>query len=145
DTPVLPKSKSLPTRVSVHLDYDTLADRIGRPMPAHGGMNYVSVWDGEPEPLPPLVEVPESKNLGGGFVSRGVFTGPIHPDLIRHLACDAQIIPVVFNSEKVVLNQGRDVRDATAGQRLALIARDRGCAAPGCDSPAAWCHPHHIE
>jgi hypothetical protein len=28
--------------------------------------------------------------------------------------------------------------------RRALIARDKGCAFPGCDRPPGWCAAHHI-
>ena len=31
------------------------------------------------------------------------------------------------------------------GLRRALIARDRGCAFPGCDRPPHWCHAHHNQ
>ena len=30
-------------------------------------------------------------------------------------------------------------------QRLALIARDRGCSFPTCDAPPAWCEAHHVR
>ena len=29
--------------------------------------------------------------------------------------------------------------------RKGIIARDRGCAAPGCDFPPSWCQIHHIR
>ncbi len=29
-------------------------------------------------------------------------------------------------------------------QRLAILARDRGCTFPACDRPAAWSQIHHI-
>ena len=36
-------------------------------------------------------------------------------------------------------------RLATAGQRLVLYARDRGCAHPGCTVPAYLTEAHHTE
>lgn len=34
-------------------------------------------------------------------------------------------------------------RNANASQRRHLRVRDQGCAWPGCDAPATWCHAHH--
>ena len=39
---------------------------------------------------------------------------------------------------------GREERLATADQRLALIAAERGCSRPGCDAPATECAVHHM-
>ncbi|MET9486866.1 DUF222 domain-containing protein, partial [Nocardia sp. NPDC006630] len=36
-------------------------------------------------------------------------------------------------------------RLASAAQRLALIASERGCTRPGCDMPATMCAVHHID
>jgi hypothetical protein len=44
----------------------------------------------------------------------------------------------------VVLHLGRARRTATAGQRLALAARDGGCSFPACDRPPDWCESHHV-
>ncbi|WP_369633847.1 DUF222 domain-containing protein [Nocardia sp. JMUB6875] len=35
-------------------------------------------------------------------------------------------------------------RLATPGQRLALIARDKGCTHPDCDAPPSMCAAHHV-
>jgi hypothetical protein len=59
-------------------------------------------------------------------------------------ACEAEVVPVVFNAAGGVLSYGRTRRYATPGQRLALAARDRGCSFPGCDRPPAWCEAHHV-
>jgi Domain of unknown function (DUF222)/HNH endonuclease len=59
-------------------------------------------------------------------------------------ACEAEVVPVVFNHSGGVLSYGRTRRYATAGQRLALAARDRGCSFPGCERPPAWCEAHHV-
>jgi hypothetical protein len=39
---------------------------------------------------------------------------------------------------------GRARRLVPAAMRKALIARDLGCAFPGCDRPASWCDGHHV-
>jgi len=39
---------------------------------------------------------------------------------------------------------GRTERTATAAQRRALAARDRGCIIPGCGIPAEVCQTHHV-
>jgi hypothetical protein len=36
-------------------------------------------------------------------------------------------------------------RLASAGQRIVLYAKDRGCSAPGCDVPGYRCEVHHID
>jgi hypothetical protein len=44
----------------------------------------------------------------------------------------------------VPLRLGRTRRIATVGQTAALVARDRGCSFPGCDTAPEWCERHHI-
>jgi hypothetical protein len=60
------------------------------------------------------------------------------------VACEAQLVPVIFNDVGGILAFGRTRRLASRGQRLALVARDGGCCFPGCDRPAAWTEVHHI-
>lgn len=62
----------------------------------------------------------------------------------RRLACDAEVIPVVLGGHSQPLDVGRGRRAATRAQRVALIARDGGCAFPGCDTPPRRCAVHHI-
>jgi hypothetical protein len=61
------------------------------------------------------------------------------------IACDAQIVPVVFNDAGGILAYGRTRRLASPGQRLALIARDGGCSFPDCTRPPGWTEVHHIH
>ncbi len=49
----------------------------------------------------------------------------------RRLACHAEIIPAILNSEGVPLDVGRKERLAGPELRKALIARDKGCTRPG--------------
>ena len=60
------------------------------------------------------------------------------------VAGEASIGWVVHNSKKQILNFGRTKRIASESQTLALIARDQGCAFPGCTDPPEWSERHHI-
>ncbi len=70
--------------------------------------------------------------------------GPVTAESARRIACDAQIIPVVLSGAGVPLDVGRAAYTVPTGIRRALLARDRGCAFPGCDRPPTWCDAHHI-
>jgi hypothetical protein len=64
---------------------------------------------------------------------------------VRRLACDADVIPVCLGAEGQVLDVGRTRRLVTMALWLALIARDRHCAFPGCSRPPVMCHGHHVR
>lgn len=66
-------------------------------------------------------------------------------DAVRRLACQADIIPVVLNSDGVPIDVGRRNRLATARQRRLILAMYRTCAVPECDVGVAHCAPHHID
>lgn len=61
----------------------------------------------------------------------------------RRLACDADILPTVLNTNSVPLDVGRTKRLFTDELRQAIILRDQGCMFPGCDRPPAECEVHH--
>lgn len=65
-------------------------------------------------------------------------------DQALRLADEAAIAWVVHNSTGGILNYGTTRRLASSGQTLALIARDQGCAFPGCADPPEWTEKHHI-
>lgn len=72
------------------------------------------------------------------------YTGPVPVHAVRRLACDAGITPIVLSSSGAVLDVGRTKRLFRTHVRKALIARDGGCAFPGCHIPATWCEGHHV-
>ncbi|MGG5750998.1 DUF222 domain-containing protein [Zafaria sp. Z1313] len=76
--------------------------------------------------------------------SEAVHAGLVSPAQIRRLACEAELIPVVLGSAGQVLDAGRSERLFTEEQRKILYARDRGCTAPGCTTPASGTEAHHI-
>jgi hypothetical protein len=63
---------------------------------------------------------------------------------VRRLACEAEILPMVFGAHSEVLDLGRTERYFTPSQRLALGRRDKGCSFPGCTVPPQWCDAHHV-
>ena len=69
----------------------------------------------------------------------------LSPATMRHLACDAGIIPAVLGSDSELLDLGREERLATPAQIIALRHRDNGCSYPSCDRPPNWCQAHHIK
>ncbi|HEX4727485.1 MAG TPA: DUF222 domain-containing protein, partial [Jatrophihabitans sp.] len=59
------------------------------------------------------------------------------------LAVDGDMLPAILDDAGGVLAYGRGRRLASAGQRKALFARDKGCTFPGCDRTAAQSEIHH--
>ena len=93
-----------------------------------------------------LVTIP-LKDLREGVNGAGVsMTGEVlAPSVVRKLACDAGIIPVVLGTDGEVLDMGRTARFFTPAQRKAIWLRDQGCTYPGCTMPPQWCDAHHVD
>jgi len=72
------------------------------------------------------------------------FGGPISAAAARRIGCHAGVTRIITGPAGVPLDVGREFRTVTAGQWAALVARDRGCAFPGCTRPAEWCIAHHV-
>jgi hypothetical protein len=70
---------------------------------------------------------------------------PVSIDTVRELAMSAGIAPLFMaeGSEKVQF--GRSLRLFSPAQRAVLIARDGGCAWPGCQRPPSHTQAHHIR
>ena len=67
--------------------------------------------------------------------------GPVPPEVLQRIACDAQLTGVIFADGKP-LYHGSTVRTATAAQWRMLVARDGGCI--GCGVDPSQCQAHHI-
>jgi len=65
------------------------------------------------------------------------------PEALR-LAADGKALPVVLNDAGGILAYGRARRLASPAQRLALMARDKGCTFPRCRETASRSEVHHI-
>ncbi|MFE4502523.1 DUF222 domain-containing protein [Rhodococcus sp. NPDC056743] len=71
--------------------------------------------------------------------------GPLSVSKTRMLACDCMLSTVLMDGNGAPLDATPLKRLVTAEQRIALIARDKGCAFPNCDAVPAWCDAHHIK
>jgi hypothetical protein len=108
-----------------------------------------------PDAAPPRAETDQ------GAADRGAYTamfganpiapgwmpwiGPISAASARRIACDCALTTIRIDGNGVPLNLGRSQRLVSPQQRRALIARDHGCAFPGCGRPPAWTDAHHIR
>jgi hypothetical protein len=86
----------------------------------------------------------ETLSTGSGF-GRTASGEDISGRAIRRLACDADVFGILLNEAGVPLAVGRRHRTVTPAQWIALVARDTGCAFPGCTRPSALCDAHHIR
>lgn len=77
-------------------------------------------------------------------VAELAWAGPLTDEAARRLACDAEVTRVVLDPPSQPLDVGRTTRTVPAQLRNALIVRDRGCVAEGCDRPSAWTEAHHV-
>ncbi|GAA2168910.1 MULTISPECIES: HNH endonuclease signature motif containing protein [Glycomyces] len=72
---------------------------------------------------------------------------PISVARARLLACEAGVIPSVFNyttGEAVELGRAMRLPNASLRRKLEL-EQPEGCAWHGCDRPVAWTEAHHIQ
>ena len=96
-----------------------------------------------------LLVIVDLQTLQGGLHEAGVcetFDGqPLPTELVRRLACEANIIPIVLGRDGRVLDVGRARRLATEDQRRALRAMHRTCAAPDCPVRFGDCDIHHLK
>ncbi|WP_458682765.1 HNH endonuclease signature motif containing protein [Prescottella equi] len=86
----------------------------------------------------------DSDLFGDKDIARLPHMGPLSIATARRLACDCHLSPIVVD-DGVPLNLGRTSRTVSKKQRRALIARDHGCAFPGCGTPPAHCEGHHVK
>ena len=80
---------------------------------------------------------------GSGLVTTG-HGALIDAREVRPLLGDAQIQTVVLDKLKRVEAYNTTHRIFNQSQRLAMIARDKGCSMPGCSVPPQWCESHHV-
>jgi hypothetical protein len=84
----------------------------------------------------------ELESAAGTAVSGGGTRLPMS-DVIRLARHAHQYLAIFDNGRAIALYHTK--RLASAGQRIVLYAKDRGCTRPGCDVRGYWCEVHHVE
>ena len=104
---------------------------------------------GSPGLQSPVIRRPNSeepeKPAWTPYQSEAVNIGPIHPKDAEILVCSSDLVGQIWDGPDTVLQQKRAQRFFTLAQRRAILARDKGCQAPGCPIPAVNCAIHHIK
>jgi hypothetical protein len=95
-------------------------------------------------PATVLITMTAEQYAAGRGIARTSYGDPIEVGDALRLADEALIGWVVQDQHGKVLRYGQTRRIATAHQTRALIARDRGCAFPGCAAPPEWSERHHV-
>ncbi|MFE4499591.1 DUF222 domain-containing protein [Rhodococcus sp. NPDC056743] len=96
----------------------------------------------EGDDAPDLDDESVFEDLDVGYMP---WMGPLSVSKTRMLACDCMLSTVLMDGKGAPLDATPLKRLVTAEQRIALIARDKGCAFPNCDAVPAWCDAHHIK
>ena len=114
---------------------------MGRAMLASGQLGQ---HNGLPTTIVVSTTLQELESGCGQAVTGGGTLLPM-ADVIR-LASHAHHYLAIFDHHtQEPLYLGRTRRIASAGQRIVLYAKDRGCTRPGCTVPGYWCQVHHAE
>ena len=70
---------------------------------------------------------------------------PVSGRILRQIAGDAELTPILLSAGGDPLHVGRKYRTATRKMRKALAERDRHCVWPGCIWPPEWTEGHHAR
>lgn len=92
-----------------------------------------------------IVTTSQDTITGGVHAGELGGAGPVSPELVRRLACDAAITEVTLDRSGTPVAVGGSRRTIPAALRTLLAVRDRGCRFPGCDRPPEWTDAHHIR
>jgi hypothetical protein len=79
--------------------------------------------------------------LGG--VARTLDGAPVS-DALLSMVSSGGVIERLLTIDGRILDHGRSIRNFTAAQRRAILARDGGCRTAGCDAGPERCDVHHV-
>ena len=145
DTPCVGGPASEPamlgdTRSQPQRNHDALK-AIGRAALASGELGQ---HNGLPVTIIVSTTLTELESGAGQAVTGGGTLLPM-TDVIRMASHAFHYLVIFDHHTQLPLYLGRTRRTASAGQRIVLHAKDRGCSRPGCTAPGYWCQAHHVD
>jgi len=93
-------------------------------------------------PLARMLLIANFDAITGALSGKLVDGTPMSPAAVRRIACDAEVLPAIFNGDSQPIDLGLAERLASPAQRALLASRDGGCR--GCGAHPAFCFAHHI-
>jgi|SRR5690625_1378468 len=132
---------------------ETLLQHMAQSLSAEDPNGQAIAATENPEPIPPapkttnVDQILDDPNLDHlqQRITQGVYANYIPPEVILRMRCHVGITPVTLTGKRQVLSMGRQQRQFSDTIRRAIVARDRGCAVPGCHMAAAFCEVHHMD
>ncbi|WP_197381268.1 HNH endonuclease signature motif containing protein [Mycolicibacterium mengxianglii] len=142
-----PQVDGEPDPVRAGTDIRTQGQRLHDALVAAGRALLASGELGQLNGLPATIIVTTTlKELETGAGQGLTAGGTLLPmSEVLRLASHAYHYLVIFDGKGVPLHLGRARRTASAGQRIVLLAKHRGCTAPGCTAPGYRCQVHHAN
>ncbi len=143
-----------PTEEQIRRDIRTPAQRHHDALTAMGRAMLASGALGQHHGLPAMIiitttlaELEAAVRLRPGPTGYALTAaGTLIPmrDVVRLASHSHQCLVIFDNHRQIPLYLGRTKRLASAGQRLVLLARDRGCTKPGCTTGGYYTQAHHV-
>jgi hypothetical protein len=96
-----------------------------------------------PKPTTVVVHADLTYLAGGDGGAELDVLGPLSPEVVRRLACDAKIILSADNEKGHSIQQGTANRNPSSAQRIEIRRRDKGCRFPGC-TYCEFTDVHHV-
>ena len=137
-----------PGEAAVQADLRSQPQRNHDALKAMARATLASGQLGQHNGLPATIIVSTTlKELESGCGQAVTAGGTLLPmsDVIRMASHAFHYLTVFDRHTEIPLYLGRTRRTASAGQRIVLHAKDRGCTRPGCTTPGYWCQVHHAE
>jgi Domain of unknown function (DUF222)/HNH endonuclease len=143
---VLPTRGGLPVALTVTVQHTTLGDPVASTSRGHLLTEAETRWvccDAEITPIAATTDGCCTGELAVGTAGATALDPASDTGEPGPAARIAALAALMFRP-RIPLAVGRTRRTATAAQRRALAARDRGCLIPGCQIPAEACQVHHL-
>jgi hypothetical protein len=145
----IPTRGGLPVSVSVTLDTTVLGDAVWTTSRGHTLTNAEARFTACDALVTPIVldagtcpdTVAERLAAGQARCPGPGSTTSAQPTAAERIAA----LAATLLGTRIPVAMGRTARTATAAQRRALAARDKGCIIPGCAIPAEACQTHHVQ